>query len=320
MKSKLLKGCGILVVLLLIVGVTGYALVRRWVFASAEPLDGRRLATADTRLVVLYEARADDAQARALVRAIVAEARRKGDLDAKGEQLILGWLGYDSLDAFADDLLPIRVGVLIEKDMSWVSYVSVSRFANLVERMWREQLERQGPPVDGEVYRKDGDFAAVAGNTMVWGSRAERVQAALAATGAEAPALPLLAQLQSGALQGAISPADGFIRSLWDHLKDAEGTTLTERMQRSFELSPESLGTVQGKGVLGADSLTGTVWLALGPEAPADKMVRRCQLLLEELVRSVVSESLRLEPATTLEGRVLKVELKLTGLRALWDK
>lgn len=325
MARKILIGCGALFGLLVAAILVAYLVFMSWVRAAPPPLDGRALAGPATRFVLLYAARKEDPQAVELVRFLVAEAAKAGKVEENVQGLVRH-LGYPDLPAFGEDLLPITMGLAVEEDGTTISFVSFSKYANLIRQGLAKQLDKRGPPVgekDGTpIYQEaDGRFGALRANTRLWARSRPALEAALGRLSGAAPAsLPVLSRLEAASpLSASLVDQGGFVERVLERARDERGRSLKDSLA-DIRLGAEDVTWGRLAGTLGKEKLSGTIQLGLERPGRGAEIRDSTRRLLEEFVRHFLREELKLEHQSRLEQDALSVTFSLDGLDRYWRK
>jgi len=305
-RRKLIRVLAAVQVILLVIAVAGFMRFRSWSNQTFSPFDGQALATPQTRLFLRYELRETDPGATDLVRAVLSELDDRGAFTS-GQLRVIRWMGYADLDAFAESLMPVTVGLLVEQDLTAVKFVSFSKHANVI----CSALQRKLP--QGE--------ATVIGNTILFSKDRERLARAIAALKDPPKAQPeLLSHLSPRQpLTMALLDQKQFLDAGLAWARDKRGVTLKQNMRSMLNMGAQEFEWITLNGVLGHRKLRGTLVLGLSPKGMPAEMVRgSIKKLLELLVGHLLHPEVRFEHAARLEGRDLEVDLTLDGLDHYW--
>ncbi len=327
MKRKLLIGCGCLFGLFLTVGVVSFMALRSWAMAAPSPVDGRVLADGETRFILIYQAEKSDTAAVELIRYL---AREQEDRDKIPQDLkdLIGRLGYDSLPDFAFDLLPLRMGLLVDQDQTALTFVSFSKFANLITHGLEQQQQKQGRivgEVSGQsVYQQGDEFSAIYQNTLLFSKSRKRLESALARLAGEGrvqDGLPLLAKLPANApMVAALTDEKNFLDELLSQAKDEQGRSLKENLRRNLDMGAREFDWATLSGTVGQKSLDGTVVLGLSKAARPQQMLDSVERLLLEFVRHFLNEKLAFTNQSRLKDGAVEIKFTLNGLESFWRK
>lgn len=323
LRKKILVGCGALAGLALVTCCGGYLWLRSWLDEAPEPLDGLRLAGPETRVILLYRAGEDDAAARELARHLATLLEKEGKFPADGRDLI-GHLGYDGWPDFVEALLPLTMGVLVEKNLGRVEFVSFSRHANPIARGLRSDLEKAGGAL-GEhegtaIFRKKDGCAAVKENTYFFATSQELLETALdRAEGAEPSREGVARHLDTSSPLALSVANDGdFLDRFLDQTEDDKGVSFGESLRRNLNLRGSDFERCSFAGEFGVEELEGNWSLVPAKADRAAEIARSVERLLAELVRYYLEEGLSLEHQARRSGDDIEVHWTLGELDKFW--
>jgi hypothetical protein len=318
---RVLKICGWIALALLVIGVVVVIALHRWLHATHEPLDGRVLATTRTAYMLLAEAHPDDAEARALVAHLMSIQRDDAAIETARRIL-----GYADRQAFAQGLLPIRMGLLVEENGARLSFVSFSRHANPVARAIREAVARRGSlqlQVGGYAIHADPQrgFAVAVQHTLLWSSDRARLEAALARIGNTAEPLPLLELLPRGSpVCAALINRQGFLQRELAHWNpDDGGPPLGEQLQQHLGLRGDDIERMTLIARVGPDTAIGTWRLQLATGSQRSHVVSGIGRFVEYLVADLIDKNLAVRHEVEDRGAgKLEVRWTIDKLRESW--
>ncbi|MBI4613334.1 MAG: hypothetical protein HY720_06955 [Planctomycetes bacterium] len=323
-KKKILVGCGALAGLAFLTCGGGYLWLRSWLSEAPEPLDGRRLAGPETRVILLYRAGEDDTGARELARHLAKLLEEKGKFPEEARDMI-GYLGYDNLPDFAEALLPITMGVLVDKDLGRVEFASFGRHANPIARGIRYDLEKEGETLgehDGTaLFRTDDGCAAVKENTWFFATSQELLETALDRAQDAAPSREGAARHldPSSPLTLSVEGDGDFLDRFLDQARDEKGVSFGESLRKNLDLTGRDFERCSFAGKVGVESLEGDWLLVPAGASRTPRIARSVDRLLAELVRYYLSEGLDLEHQSRRSGDEIEVHWTLGNLDRFWQ-
>lgn len=324
-RRQVLKWGAIALGALAIVAVVAYALVQRWLHARAEPVALATLAGADTALALVYDLRPDDPEGRRLARDL---ASRHAALRPWAPEAVwlIAHLGYADPGAFVEGLLPIHLGVLVERDGSVLRYASFSNHARLVARILAEEQGKLGPAVGHAlgrpIHAQGAEFVATWEHTHLAATTRARLEAALtrlAGGAAESAATELVAAMpHDRPLAAALLDRGGFLERALDRARDDRGQSLATALRMDLGLGAEHVDRATLSATPGPTELVGRLAIGLATTAAPTHADRAMGSLLDEIARRFLVAGLAIEHTTRRDGTTIEVTFAIRNLDKLW--